>query len=306
MKWMKKLVTLMTLLLALVNLPVHSFAKDTVTFKTEDGEVEIAKDPTKIIAFDLGTLDTLAQLGEEARVVGGPEHAIFPEHLKETYASIENVGGMKDPDLEKINALQPDVIFISSRQADFVADFEKIAPVVFVPVMDENQWTTTKEHTLALVELVGKTDQAQTIIDDLESQMAQLKEKAQNKKALFMMLNEGTLSVFGATSRYGILYNEFGFEPADEAIDASSHGQQVTFEYVLEKNPDVLFVLDRQRAIGQPADENNALLDNELIKQTGAGKDGAIVTVQPDAWYLSAGGLKTTQIMIDDANKVLE
>lgn len=303
---MKKLLSLMALLFILITLPIHGFAEGKVTFKTEDGQIEIAKDPTKIIAFDLGTLDTLAQLGEEARVVGGPDQAIFPEHLKETYASIENVGGMKDPDLEKINALQPDVIFISSRQADFVSDFEKIAPVVFVPVMNENQWTITKEHTLSLAELVGKTDQAQQMIADLEDQIAQLKEKAQGKKALFMMLNEGTLSVFGPTSRYGIVYNEFGFDAADEQIDASSHGQQVTFEYVLEKNPDVLFVLDRQRAIGQPADENNTLLDNELIKQTGAGKHDAIVTVQPDAWYLSAGGLETTQIMIEDANKVLE
>ena len=43
-----------------------------------------------------------------------------------------NVGTLKQPLLEDIAELDPDVIFISGRQATFYEELKEIAPVVFV------------------------------------------------------------------------------------------------------------------------------------------------------------------------------
>ena len=48
------------------------------------------------------------------------------------------------------------------------------------------------------------------------------------------------------------------------------------------------------------------LYKNELIKETNAGKNNKIVTLQPDVWYLSGGGLESTKLMIEDAEKALD
>ena len=69
--------------------------------------------PEKIVVFDYGFLDTLDALGVEG-VVGLPKDSTLPEQLSE-YADDEyaSVGTLKEPLLEDIAELQPDVIFIS-------------------------------------------------------------------------------------------------------------------------------------------------------------------------------------------------
>lgn len=74
---------------------------------------------------------------------------------------------------------------------------------------------------------------------------------------------------------------------------------------MLEKNPDLLFVIDRTKAIGGDDSQNN-LAENELIAQTNAGKNGKIISLQPDVWYLSGGGLESMKLMLDDVNQAFE
>ncbi|MCZ4369735.1 hypothetical protein O3Q50_09670 [Enterococcus lactis] len=48
-------------------------------------------------------------------------------------------------------------------------------------------------------------------------------------------MNEGQLSAYGSGSRFGFIHDLFGFEQTDDQIEASTHGQSVSYEYVLEK-----------------------------------------------------------------------
>ncbi len=41
-------------------------------------------------------------------------------------------------------------------------------------------------------------------------------------------------------SRFGFVHDLFGFKQADDQIEASTHGQSVSYEYILEKNPGYL------------------------------------------------------------------
>ena len=43
-----------------------------------------------------------------------------------------------------------------------------------------------------------------------------------------------------------------------------------------EKNPDILFVVDRTQSIGGDT-SNNDMADNELVKQTNAGKNNKVI-----------------------------
>ena len=76
-------------------------------------------------------------------------------------------------------------------------------------------------------------------------------------------------------------------------------------KHLYKKNPDILFVVDRTQAIGGDTTNNN-VADNELVQQTKAGKDNKVITLQPDVWYLSGGGLESTHLMIGDVKKGLE
>src|SRR5690606_32200865 len=91
-------------------------------------DVEFEKMPEKIAVFDYGFLDTLDALGVEG-IVGVAKDSTLPDHL-EKYNSDEyaSVGTLKEPLLEDIAALEPDVIFISGRQATFYDQLKEIPP----------------------------------------------------------------------------------------------------------------------------------------------------------------------------------
>ena len=46
-------------------------------------------------------------------------------------------------------------------------------------------------------------------------------------------------------------------------------------------------------------------LENELAQKTDAYKNGRVVYMTPDVWYLAEGGITTTDVMIRDLEKGL-
>ena len=47
-----------------------------------------------------------------------------------------------------------------------------------------------------------------------------------------------------------------------------------------------------------------AVLDNEIVRQTTAAREDQIVYLDPVAWYVVFGGIDTTKIMIDDVLQI--
>ena len=100
-----------------------------------------------------------------------------------------------------------------------------------------------------------------------------------------LLVNGGKLSAFGAQSRLGgWIHGDIGIKPVDASIKEGSHGQPVSFEYVKEKNPDWLFVLDRTAAIGEEGQAAKDVLDNPLIAETTAWKKGQVVYLLPETY----------------------
>lgn len=280
-------------------------AAETATLEVEDsnGQITVPKNPKKVVVFDNGSLDTLDALGVGDKVVGAATDNL-PAYLAD-YKKVESAGGLKEPDLEKINEMNPDLIIISGRQSDFLEQLQAIAPTMYLAVDTTDTWNSIKHNVETLGQIFDQEQAAKKQLTTLEANIADLKTKATKSqdKTLTVLVNEGQLSTYGKDSRFGIIYDTFGFSQADENIKASTHGQSVSYEYVLDKNPDILFVIDRTKAIGGD-DSNNAVAENELVAQTTAGKNQKIISLQPDVWYLSGGGLESVQMMIDDVNQV--
>ncbi|MDF2858530.1 MAG: transporter [Neobacillus sp.] len=270
-----------------------------MTIKHKYGEAVIKANPEKVVVFDFGILDSLDELGIE--VTGVPQAAI-PSYL-EKYADKKytNVGSLKEPDFEAIHAMQPDVIFISGRQAELYDQFAEIAPTVFVELDYTNYMDSFEKNMNLLGDIFNKKEEVATAVKDIKADVEELNKKATelNKKGLILLANEGKVSAYGKSSRFGIIHNVFGFGAADEKIEVSTHGQSVTFEYIMETNPDVMFVIDRSQAVGGETGAKETI-ENELVQKTTAYKEGKIIYLNPDSWYLSGGGLKSVKIMAEE------
>ena len=80
----------------------------------ELGETTVTKNPKTVVVFDMGTLDTLDQLGIEVAAV---PHDGLPSYLSKYESTTANAGGLKEPDFEAISELAPDLILISDSSS---------------------------------------------------------------------------------------------------------------------------------------------------------------------------------------------
>ncbi|WP_449539097.1 siderophore ABC transporter substrate-binding protein [Ferdinandcohnia sp. Marseille-Q9671] len=264
-------------------------------------DVTFEKMPEKLVVFDYGFLDTLNALGVEG-VVGVPKDTSLPSHLEE-FASDEyvNIGTLKEPLLEDIAELGPDAIFISGRQSAYYEELKEITPnVVFVGTSQDDYWNTFLASVDTAAKMFNKEDEAKEYLTKFDSAIEEVKALAGNfDSTLVTMYNEGKLSGFGTNSRFGYMYDVYGFTPATEDIESSSHGSNFGFEAVLDINPEVLLVIDRTAATGGESNIK-ADMENEIIKKTTAYQNNRVVYLDGPLWYLSGGGLQSELAKIEE------
>ena len=230
----------------------QSAEQTTVQITDANGEkAELKKNPKRVVVFDYGVADILKNLGVDA-VVGLPKNGKMPEILS-NYSDDKytNVGSLKETDFEAVESLNPDLIIIGGRQAEDIDSFKEIAPTVNLAVDGQDYMNSFKTVVTDLGNLFDKQDEAKKAIDEIEAKIAKVNKTVTEKglTASVVMANEGSISVFSAKSRYGLIYNGLGFTEADKNIDDSTHGQQVSFEYFLENKSDYVFVVDRGAVI---------------------------------------------------------
>lgn len=70
----------------------------------------------------------------------------------------------------------------------------------------------------------------------------------------------------------------------------------------MEKNPEYLFVMDRDAAIGTDgAQLAKEIVENELVMDLDVYKNGNIVYLaHPAVWYTAEGGIQALDIMLQD------
>ncbi len=277
---------------------------ETITITHELGETPVKKNPDKVVVFDFGVLDSLNELGIEVAAL--PKMNVPPHLSKFEDDQYENVGSLKEPDFEKLSEIQPDLIIISGRQADLYDQFAEIAPTVYMEIDPSDYIESFKNNMKTLGEIFEKEAEINEKLAEIDEAIQAVNEKAaaNGKKALIVLANEGKVSAYGPNSRFGFIHDVLGIQPVDENIEASTHGQSISFEYIVEKNPDYLYVIDRGAAIG---DEPSAkqVVENELVQNTKAYQEDNIVYLDPNYWYLSSGGLVSVKEMIKEIEESL-
>lgn len=291
---------------------VSEGAPSTVTVASLDanGEsttVEVPYDPQRIAVLDMSALDILDNLGMDDRVVGVADVSI--DYLSE-YAdgSLPSLGTIKEPDLEAIMACEPEVIFVGARLAGYYAQLSEIAPCVQLAVDSEKGVVqSTKDNANDIASMFGMEDEVASKFEGIESRIAALQEVAEGKSALVSLFTSGSISVLGNDARCSLIGNEVGFENLADGEVTSTHGNEISFETIVAKDPDCIFVLNRDAAIGADgADMAKEVVENDLTKNTKAYQEGHIVYLSsPKVWYTAEGGLTALDTMVSDLESAL-
>jgi len=270
---------------------------EPVTFATATDEVTLDAAPERIVALDVAAIDTLAALGITPSGIVSP---LFVDYLDGLEGAAQ-VGTLFEPDFEAIAALSPDLIVVGGRSVAQAAPLARIAPVADMSI-GPDALADGKARLEAYGTLTGRGAQAAEIAAALDAKLEQARAlaTAQGGRALIVMTNGPKLSAFGPGSRFGWLHNAVGFEPADPGIDTANHGEAVSFEYIAERDPDTLLVIDRGAAVGEGNEAAQATLDNPLVNGTKAAREGRIIYLSPAPLYIAGGGVQALSITLDE------
>ncbi|ODB59697.1 MULTISPECIES: siderophore ABC transporter substrate-binding protein [Paenibacillus] len=280
----------------------------SVKHALDENPVQVKVNPKNVVVFDFGSLDTLDKLGVDVAAVAQQDLPTYLSKYKDSkYAS---AGTLFEPDYEKISDLSPELIIIGGRQADAYKELSKIAPTISMAVDTKDYINSFKKNVETLGQIFDKEDAAKQELAAIDSSIKTVHDKAVASKAkgLIVLTNEGSLSAYGSQSRFGIIHDAFGVTPVDPGIKVSTHGQKVSFEYVQQKNPDYIFVVDRGAVVVEEGKEQvtgKQTIENELVKKTNAFKNGHIVYLDPNYWYLSGNGLESVSEMIKEMDAAL-
>lgn len=282
----------------------NTISVPTLNANKAETTVDVVYDPQRIAVLDMASLDILDALGVGDRVVGSASTSM--DYLQSYMTnSVANLGTIKEADLEAIMACDPDVIFIGGRLAESYDALSEIAPVIYLSVDTEvGVIESVSNNARTVASLFGLESQVDTLVSGFEARIDALSQAAQGQTAIVGMVTSGSFNILGNDGRCSIIGREIGFENigVDNTLSTSTHGNEASFEFVVEKNPNYIFVLDRDAAIAtEGAKLAQEIMENELVMGTDAYQNGHIVYLShPSVWYTAEGGITALDLMLQD------
>jgi len=279
-----------------------------VTVQHQLGTTVIERAPQRVVALDMNEVDFLDQLG--IPLAGMPKD--FIPHFLARYRDapgVEDLGSIVQPNLERVHAARPDLILITSLQANHYQALSEMAATVHFDVdyrdSESRHIEVIRQHLLTLGQIFGKSVLAEQKARALDARVEEARAitRGRPERALVVLHNNGAFSSFGVQSRYGFIFTGLGVKPASPTAEAGLHGQPVSSEFIQQANPDIIYVVDRTAVMEHRPAVAIESMGNPLLRQTNAWKNGRVIVVDAQAWYVTGASPSALQQVIDDVIK---
>ena len=276
---------------------------EPMTIKHSQGETQLDAAPAQVLILDINALDIADAMGATP---AGVLNSNLPDYLQKYATGTPAVGSIFEPDYEAIAASGADLMVVGTRSAATYPEMSKVLPTVDLS-LDDDLFASVDRNIATLGQIFGKPDRAAEMIAELDAKVAHLNKVAPHSgTALILVTNGGKLGAYGPGSRVGWIHSKLGFAPVEDNIDDRFHGGDViSYEYILEKNPDWIFVIDRDAGVGEAGDGARAMLDNALMARTKAVQTGHVVYLDPHAAYIAFGGYTALNRLLDQLTEAL-
>ncbi|MFD0774736.1 ABC transporter substrate-binding protein [Streptomonospora algeriensis] len=245
-----------------------------VTVEDASGEVAIGSEPQRIVSLTPSATEMLFAIGAGDQVAAVDEHSDYPEKAPTT-----DLSGF-EPSAEAITEYNPDLVVLARDAADAADQLKKVdVPVLLVPS------ATTLDQAYGqmrmLGEATGHADRAEEVAGRVESDVDAIVEETaaeigDTDLSYYHELDSGMFSVTSETF-IGQVYDRFGLENiADSAEDAAGGYPQLSAEYIVERNPDLIF-------LSYPGDQVvEDLGKRPAFESVEAVQNGDVVRLDPD------------------------
>jgi iron complex transport system substrate-binding protein len=205
----------------------------------------IAKKPTRIISLSPSATESLFEIGAGKQVLAVDSLSNFPKSAPITELSAF------EPNVEAIAALKPDLVVLSvdAMKSMVVKEaLEKLKIPVLMEKAPENLAQAYKGIEV-LGAVTDHTSEAKKVTFKMAALIKSILNRSKkNVKITFFHELDNTLYSVTSDTFIGKVYKDFGLiNIADKAAGADSYGYpQLSAEYVLKTDPDIIFLADAE------------------------------------------------------------
>lgn len=211
-----------------------------VTVKDSRGSVKIAKKPVRIVSLSASATESLFAVGAGKQVVAVDDQSNYPAD-----APMTKLSGFT-PNLEAIVGYKPDLVVISNDTKDLAAGLARLkVPVLLLPAAN------TIDDAYGQIEVIGAATghlaDSAILVSRMRADIARLTEKVAKRAKPVTFFHELDDTFYSVTSKtfIGSMYTLAGLTNIADAADKDSGGYpQLTNEYIVAQNPDLIFLAD--------------------------------------------------------------
>ena len=278
---------------------------ETMTITDVKGEVEIPKEPNKIVDLS-GNSDILSILGYRVSGTANSDaydYTKFPSYLETTLQGAEILGySMQDTmDIEAVMKLEPDLIISSTVQEKMYDQLSAIAPTVMV----KNEALNWKEDIRNLANVFQKEDKAEEWIKAYEEKAETIGKQikaayGESTTYLSFLASGGQFFVFTQAGFGDVLYTDLGLaKPAALPQQSDISLPVVTYEGLAEIKADTIFLITTT--------EMKAELDaNSIWNHLDAVKNKRVVSLQSSPYFNQGYSPIGRDLLLDEIKGMLD
>lgn len=244
-----------------------------VTIEANNGLVEITQRPERIVSLSTVSTETLFEIGAGDQVIAVDDLSNFPADAPRTGLTSFT------PNVEAIAEFEPDLVFISFDPGEVVASLEALG----IPVILHGTANSLADAYVQIEQTgaaTGRIAEAKALVASIGLEISTAIEATPSFDRSLTIYHEVSSDLYSSTSStfIGQLYSLFGLENIADPADKSGFGfPQLSAEYILDADPDVIFLGDV--LYGQDA---TAVAARPGWSALTAVKNGAIVELDTD------------------------
>ena len=231
--------------------------------------VKVPNNPKRIVSISPAITEIVYALGANDKLVGRTDFCNYPPQAD----SVESIGGISNFSIEKLLALEPDLVLIGSMVNENMVNLITNAGITLVTVREKEHFEALFDNIEKIGTLCGHHDEALRLNDSLHRKVqevtAGIDTAANNMPTVYYVVGYGKGGNFtaGGNTFISDIFKLCGLRNIAEDIT----GWNYSVEALLEADPDYIII--------RKEDKDNFITTNPYTYLS-AVKQGRVITIE--------------------------
>lgn len=199
-------------------------------------EVTLDKEPQRVISLAPNITEVIGILNKLDKLVGRTNYCDYPVEVK----NIKSVGTLKDPSIEKIVELKPDVVIASTHFSKEVLSKLEALNIKVVVLYGEENFNGVYDTIIKVAQILNANAAGNKVISDMKAKVASVEAKVKDKSkpSVYYVVSYGKYG--DSTSGNDTFINQIIEMAGGKNAASDVKGWKYSVEKLVEKNPDLL------------------------------------------------------------------